>query len=185
MSLTISRPDNEASQDLLMGHKLHAVIGPDASISRYASLWVQASQISLPQSFSIVPMTPEFFDDITELADLKKPDPYVGFERLSSGTEMALREFSVLGPIGYIETDYFGGVGSQAAIAWNGGRILIGPCLTTTFWDGLSFVSRPPGERAINLILGELGVRAVGKLDRFDSLGLGNHRGRSESRDRG
>jgi hypothetical protein len=96
-----------------MGHVLHAVIGPKASLSAFAGNWHGARVIDLPQSFGLVPLTSSLHDDIVELASIDRPDPIPGFERLSAGLEEVLRQASNIGQLAYIETDYFGGIGTQ------------------------------------------------------------------------
>jgi hypothetical protein len=159
-----------------MGRMIQAVIGRTAPVSEFASRWVLARLIPLHQDFAMVPVTDALHDDIVELANISKPDPFDGFMLLAAGVEAALREASAVGALAYIETEYFGGISSQCAIAWDRGRVLVGPVTTKTTWDHLGVSHHPPGEWAINLVLAELGVRAVGKMDRFDSLGLGNYR---------
>ncbi len=162
-----------------MGHNLHAIIGRREFVSDFAEGWVPSELILLHQEFALVPMTVGLFKNIDELANLEAADPFDGFERLSAGVEFVLRHFSGKGAIGYIETDYFGGVGTQSAIAWSRSQVLNGPFLTTTSWDGTRIVTTPQGEGAINRVLSDLGVRAVAGRDRFDSLELGKFRARS------
>ena len=61
-----------------------------------------------------------------------------------------------------IETDYFGGVGDQAAALYQGSSELMQP------------TSAPVGP--INEALKKLGIVARSPLDEFDTIGLGNYR---------
>lgn len=61
-----------------------------------------------------------------------------------------------------IDTDYFGGIGDQAAAVYRGRKEVMAPRVSY----------RGP----INDALRELGVVAQGPLDRFDTLGLGDYR---------
>ena len=72
-----------------------------------------------------------------------------------------MQEYSLHTRLAYIETDYFGGVGTQGGVLWENGQIIIQP---------------RSGEGTINLLLKELGFMCIGDLDAFDSLSLGNYR---------
>jgi hypothetical protein len=158
-----------------MGHVLHAIIGPKAAIMEFASRWLASRFVELEQGFALVPFTATLHDDILDL-DLKKPDPFPGFERLSAAVESVLREISCIGPLGYIETDYFGGQGTQRAIAWKGGKVLLGPFQSETFWDETGKKTKPPGERAVNRVLTALGIWTRGTADPFEMIGLDKFR---------
>jgi hypothetical protein len=159
-----------------VSHVLHAVIGPKYPIAEFAARWHLARLISLPQAFAFVPLTPALHDDIVELTSLDQADPQSEFERLSAGVEIVLKEASCVGRLGYIETDYFGGCGTQSGVAWESGRVLVGPITTKTTWDGSGFQTTPDGERAINRVLTALGAWTRGGSDTFDMLGLGRFR---------
>jgi hypothetical protein len=163
-----------------MGHVLHAVIGPMPCVSAFACCWNQARLVPLPQGFALVPLSGALFDDIRELANIDRPDPFPGFERLSAALEAVLRAVSRHGALAYIETDYFGGCGSQSAVAWSGSRLLSEPFRTETTWKGSRFETIPDGERAINAILAAVGVWRRGEADCFDMLELGKFRNTDE-----
>jgi hypothetical protein len=63
-------------------------------------------------------------------------------------------------PILYAEAEFFGGVGEQHAVLWQGGEGTV--------------LDAEPGP--INAALRVLGVRRTGDRDEFDSVGLGRHR---------
>jgi hypothetical protein len=158
-----------------MGHQLHAVIGPTGPVSAFASQWARARLVSLPQAFALVPVTDALHDDIVERVAIGEADPFEGFVLLSAGVEAVLREASRVGPLAYIETDYFGGHGSQSAVAWDRGRMLAGP-YTTGEEHRWSFRACLPAQWAINRVLSRMGVRALPFGDGFASLGLGKYR---------
>ena len=64
-----------------------------------------------------------------------------------------------------LQTDYFGGVGSQWAFAYEGADLL-------------------PGDGMINAALRQLGVRRRAGVDEFDTVGLGGHRSPPEDLER-
>jgi hypothetical protein len=158
-----------------MGQYLHAVIGPKHVVGAFANNWVPARAVSLAKGFAVVPLTAALFDDIVGQAKAQKPDPYQGFERLASEVVSAIEDASQKGPLVYLETDYLGGLGRQAAIAWIKGKVAAGPCQSET-------VSTPEGqsdkpeERAINRVFTKLGIWRHPGLDPFEALGLHRYR---------
>lgn len=131
---------------------------------------------NLPQGFALVPLTESLHDEIVAAVQPTALDSFPQFERLSASVETAVREATAVGPLGYIETDYFGGSGTQCAVAWTNAARLVGPFRTESGWDGSDYTVRPPGEWAINQVLVALGVKPVGENDAFDTLGLGQYR---------
>ena len=89
-----------------------------------------------------------------------------------------LKENSFSNKIGYIETEYFGGSGTQSAILYSKGEIVDSPKLTNTIWDDKNFkyIDQPLGEKAINSILIGLGLQKRRDIDPFDILELGKYR---------
>jgi hypothetical protein len=102
--------------------------------------------------------------------------PYEHLERLTARLSAWAEEQSCIFPLVYIETDYFGGDGWQAAMAWVGGRAIFGPVRTSDEWEGGKFVPTPLLEGAINQAVRHLGVKRGAARDEFDALGLGQHR---------
>lgn len=80
------------------------------------------------------------------------------FLLLTGGFQIFLREFSHLGPIAYVETDYFGGKGGQGAVVYAHGEELMPPK-----WSKGG---------TINAALALLGVPKPFFCDRFAALGL-------------
>jgi hypothetical protein len=86
---------------------------------------------------------------------------------LTADAEDAAGRAAAHGPVVYAEAEYFGGVGDQHAVVWQGERAEV-------------FESEMPG--AINTALQALGVRRTSspwtgeEQDEFDSVGLGRHR---------
>jgi hypothetical protein len=67
---------------------------------------------------------------------------------------------STIAPVAYVEADYFGGQGTQAATVWEAQAIVWGPLVAA---------------KAINQALRKIGVEC-GIKDEFDTLGLGRCR---------
>jgi hypothetical protein len=163
-----------------LSHSLRAVIGPCLPVTEYAGRWVQAQFVSLPQRFGLVPLTHALLDDIQELAMLDEPDPFPGFSHLSAALAQAIREVTRSGPLAYIETDYFGGVGRQRAAVWNKGRLALGPLISETP-DPAAPVLAPLSNGAINQVLRYMGVWTQNGRDEFDMLELRQYRNTEEA----
>jgi hypothetical protein len=170
-----------------MGHHVQAVIAPLESLRFGLSSLRHARVVPLGQGLGLAPITDELFDEITGEIQAAGDDPHPGLRKMSPGlAELAVR-LSDRTPVAYIETDYFGGKGAQAAIAWDRGRVVVGPLNTG---DGT-----PSARGAINRALRYLGValptragRVVSRvltalglpcgliLDEFGAVGLGRFR---------
>jgi hypothetical protein len=66
------------------------------------------------------------------------------------------------GKTAYLEAEFFGGIGSQAAAIWDMGNLIFGPVVKAC---------------AINEALQKLNVVKGDSHDEFEALGLGRHRG--------
>jgi hypothetical protein len=87
------------------------------------------------------------------------PGPaYPELWNLSPSGVLWIREVSRLGRVAYIETEYFGGHGAQAASVWESGRTIYGP--TNAAWG------------PINDALRLLGVARTPTDDEFTVAGL-------------
>jgi hypothetical protein len=75
----------------------------------------------------------------------------------------------------YIEAEFFGGTGNQAAIGWEGGVLSFGPLRTQMPMgdrEGYTVVA-DQDEMAINVALRWLGVTRSELRDEFDTVGIG------------
>jgi hypothetical protein len=146
-----------------MGHSLQALITKFSILRDFASEYDNAIVVNLEvQSMGLLPLSFAFLDEI-------KPDeqkgefPYTGLVRLTKHLETIILPLSNEYPIAYIQTEYFGGVGEQGAIAWHMEKIVYPPSIV---W----------GIGPINMALKKLGVNQKDGLDEFDTLGLGKFR---------
>ncbi|MDC2961494.1 hypothetical protein PO587_44465 [Streptomyces gilvifuscus] len=153
-----------------MGYELQAVIAKD-ELLRAASREVPgALVVSLRQGLALMPMTAEVFDAVTDGSE----GGALGFWRLPGGFDKVLAQWSVTGPVAYVEAEYFGGVGEQRAAVWADGTLALGP---------LDEPAKARFSRAVSPIsqaLHQLGARAGLGEDEFESVGLDRHRGTDE-----
>jgi len=152
-----------------MGHHIRGFIARRDDLLKTADSLPGARVVPLALGFAFLPVT-------EQLAGDEEPVPFVQLggltARLSTWAEEQSRGF----PLVYVETDYFGGDGWQAAMTWVGGSAVFGPVRTADLWEGGKFVPTPLLEGAINRAVRHLGVERGSALDEFDALGLGRHR---------
>ena len=140
-----------------MGHTVTAIVAKSPVAAHLVTAHGLVS-VKLVNDLRLVPLED---DDLDSLGmDFSKTT--TGFNYLSPEFVEFCEEVSVLGPLVYLETDYFGGMGSQAAAAFSGGSLVATAPLT--------------GEEAINTALRSIGVVASSGLDEFDSIGLSRYR---------
>lgn len=143
-----------------MGHYIRAIIGAHSSIQKLADDWL-AKEIELPQGYGMVFLTEALLDDIIELFDISDEFCYPELDYFTVAADQLMQEYTFRTKLAYVETDYFGGVGTQAGVLYENGRISIAP---------------RKGDGIINILLRELGVWCVRGKDEFDSLNLGRYR---------
>lgn len=143
-----------------MGHCINAVIGARDSVRGLAEDWLR-EVIELPQDFGMILMTNDFLENVGELMEVSDELCFPELENFTEEVKELMERYSFRTKLAYIETDYFGGAGTQAGVLYENGRITIGP---------------RRGEGTINALLRELGVWRYPDKDEFDMLGLGNHR---------
>jgi hypothetical protein len=141
-----------------MSYFLQSIIGMD-SILRGSQLAV-SQVVPLTQGLRMIPVTDKLFDEV-QAAFPQAGESFPKFEKLSGFVAEWIRSLSENGLVAYIEAEYFGGVGSQAAIAWQHGNIVFGPVHS---------------QDAINRALKLFGVEIGNERDEFDAVGLGLHR---------
>jgi hypothetical protein len=149
-----------------MSYDLQAVIAGEEVLNAAVRALSVARLASLGQGVSLMPMTDALFDSVSEGGDTSA----LGFWRLPGGFAKTLADWSTAGPVAYVEAEYFGGVGEQQAVVWDGGAIVLGPLRIP---EGHPF---PPAGSAISQALRRLGVVAGAGEDEFTALGLERHR---------
>jgi hypothetical protein len=145
-----------------MGHAIRAFILPQALASVAVAEVPGARTVMLPQGLCLLPVTDDIFDGLRARYPEVPDPPSECFWYLSGPVIRAAESISQHGAIAYIETEYFGGSGSQAATVWDRGEQSLAP----------EKRARGPINRALRL----LGVRAAALKDEFDTIQLGNER---------
>ena len=146
-----------------MGHCIRAIIGTHETVQKIADDWVRAKEIELPQGFGMIFCTVKLLEDIEELMESSGEsidDPNIPeLEYYDAAAKELMETYSFRTKLAYIETDYFGGMGTQAGLLYENGK----PAAPQN------------GEGAINALLKELGVWCKPDKDEFEMLGLGKY----------
>ena len=101
-----------------MGYSLEALIG--RTLSEHARGFKNARLVSLERGLAMIPVTDALH------AEIGAGDELPGFERLSRQIEEWARRPSP-DPVAYVEAEFFGGLGEQSAVVWQGGERVFGP----------------------------------------------------------
>lgn len=112
---------------------------------------------------------------ITPYANNYKPKIISPYEELTAEIIKTIKELSFSGKCAYIETDYFGGTGTQLAEVWENGSKIMGPLLS---YDGLnpSIENATQVDAAINQALQLIGIYKENGNDEFASARLDQYR---------
>ncbi len=163
---------------MILHQNLQCIIGPEQVINELSNRWIHAHKLKLKAGFSVIPLNTDLICDMEELADKGEHMTHEEFNRLSASVEDVLKEISYSGPIGYFETNYHHGEGTQAAIGYLKGKIIEGPCLTENTWGTQN--SEHDSRDAINAILYQIGLKERSDIEGFELLGLNRFKSNQE-----
>lgn len=90
---------------------LEAVIATEPVLRELTGSITEACIVPLGQHLSLLPMTDAAFDALTVAGAAE----LAGFWKAPASFDRVLAACSVKGPVAYVEADYFGGGGTQAA----------------------------------------------------------------------
>lgn len=160
-----------------MAHIIQVIIGKTERIKALAEKWADAVCIELEQDIAFIPFSDKLSEHIQGSAEDEEISPSEPFYKATLSLFELLQEESFSGSVGYLETEYFGGTGGQAAILFDKG-IVFGPYKTENEWDKdlQEFTEFMPDKGAINKILKQLNVSKQNFFDEFDAIGLGHFR---------
>jgi hypothetical protein len=150
-------------------YELRAMVSFADVLTPLAATRPPARVVLLGQNLALIPVT----DDVAAALHCAhvRPPPETGFRALTAGVHAALRVASMAEPIAYLEAEYLGRDGWQAAAVWAEGVIVYGPEYlhpTEPF--------PPRGQAPIAEALRRLGALPVGRHDEFVAVGLGRYR---------
>ncbi|RGC65183.1 hypothetical protein C5N14_30015 [Micromonospora sp. MW-13] len=152
-----------------MSYQLSAVVADVELLREQTADLDHAVLAALRQDFALLPVTPQLVEELTgSLPDfvVAEPGPDRPFELVLSPALAALfAGWSGLGPVAYLEAEFSGGVGRQAAVVWLAGAVSWGP----HFDDVLD---SPREQWPLNAALVRLGAEPGRWIDPFAELGL-------------
>ncbi|MFJ7245894.1 hypothetical protein ACIQWA_14740 [Kitasatospora sp. NPDC098652] len=154
-----------------MSYELQALIGMLELLTVAAAEVPEARVVPLAQGLALIPVTPAVLSALQGDAAVARSAGGSGFGGHSDGFELRLAAWSKAGPIACVEAEYSGGGGTQRAVVWFDGRVVLGPLASGEFEPA------PAEGTPISRALRWLGGRVeAGRVDEFDSVGLGAHR---------
>lgn len=142
-----------------MGHCIRAIVTTSDIADDLQAIYPQLPRVNARQDFVILPVDADFIDSVTGARPSQSTETFM---LLTDAFHELLRELSRFGPLAYIETEYFGGVGGQGAAVYSGREVMMEP-----EW-------RDSG--SINRALKRIGVKRRLLGDRFSALGLDEYR---------
>ncbi|MGW5669901.1 hypothetical protein [Micromonospora sp. NPDC003776] len=152
-----------------MGYQLSAVVADVELLREQTGDLDHAVLAALRQDFALLPVTPQLVQELTgDLPDFATGEPSAEQPfRLVLSRALAdlLARWSRQGPVAYLEAEFAGGLGHQAAAVWLGGEVSWGPHLDRT-------LDRSRADWPINAALARLGVEPGPWIDLFAELGL-------------
>lgn len=145
-----------------MSYILKAILAKAQTLSP-APAWVFGSRVVfLAQGIGMIPVMDALYAGLVGEKDGGAGGGvFALFEYVAPPLVAPLVALSEQGVVGYVEAEYFGGIGEQRALAWHRGEIVL--------------ATRKQGG-AINDVLGLLGVDPSGHFDAFDAVDLGRYR---------
>ena len=150
-------------------YEIRAMVSFPEVLTPLAATRPPARVALLDQDLALIPITADVAAAL-HCAHVRPP-PETGFRALTAGVYAALRVASMAEPIAYLEADYMGRDGWQAAAVWSEGVAVYGP---EYLHPAEPFP--PRGEAPIDEALRRLGAMPVGWHDEFVAVGLGRHR---------
>jgi hypothetical protein len=160
-----------------MAHRLRLWVGDPRVLERYQAVVVTARlyYLSRGADFAVLPMDDDLQDALHAVYGTGDWLEASGLA-LTSGDVAFAAAASRAGRLVYLETDYQGGTGTQAAVLWVGGEFALKPLSMAVVAGG----SRPRSTWPINAALRGLGITAAQGFDEFDRFGLGAYRSNDE-----
>ena len=150
-----------------MGYRLNAAVAEAPLLRCAARGLARARPAALRQGLALLPVT---YGPVDQDDDIVVDDP-PGFLLLTDWLVERIAACSARGPLAYLEADFFGGAGSQQAVVWERGEIVLGPLHQPVG------APVPTSGSPLSQALRHLGVAtAPGDHDEFDASGLGTHR---------
>jgi len=160
-----------------MGHMIQGIIGKPETLQKITISFspAQLTIEELPQDFKLLLLCEKAREIIDAQVNLNN-NTIKPFEFFDSKLKKHLESTGLSGIFAYIETDYFGGVGTQSAGFFKDGKLLESYKGDTRNIDPTIPWPDRLLDEPINKVLRKIGVLRNPDLDEFDTLGLGEYR---------
>ena len=145
-----------------MVHSVHLIIGKGASVTTFLQQWPAARVVDLLAGWQAIPVDEALYAAIEARHPAATRPPGLDVSPLGLSEALAAAT-SKGGSLAYVETEYFGGTGGQAATAFVDGHEVVAP-------------QSAKGAGPINQALRRIGVTRTAADDEFDTIGLGERR---------
>jgi hypothetical protein len=141
-----------------MGYYLKAYIGKKENLNPILKKYTESHIIELENGISMIPMTDELFD---EISNDEGGFAISKFEFLDRNVEQKTIDLVGDKEVAYVESEFFGGKGGHIGIIWkNKQRVFLGKFKKNT----------------MNEVLKRLGVKRTPVKDEFETVGLDKNR---------
>ncbi len=145
-----------------MGHSVHLIVGQGASVATFLQQWPTARAVDLRNGWQAIPVDEALYAAIEAKHPAATRPSGLDVSPLGLSEALALATLKG-GSLAYVETEYFGGTGGQAATAFVDGHEVVAP-------------QTAKGSGPINQALRRIGVVRTEADDEFDTIGLGERR---------
>lgn len=159
-----------------MGHNVRLFAGRPDVLGAYRAVLPVAELFELTSNaeFAVLPLDDDLHDALHRV--YPAGEWRAGAVRLSDGDMAFAARASERGPLAYLETNYFGGAGFQAAALWKDGSLVLAPVVLNV----IVHAGIPPSTWPINTALRLMGLATHEDKDEFDSFGLGFYRSNAD-----
>lgn len=150
-------------------HSIQALIAPEEIFAGAKLILPSAVVCPLSQGLVLLPITDEVeMEFVASGLASSDPSPPLAKEMVPGVAALGAR-LSIHGSVVYAATFIFGGTGSQDALTWHGGELVLS---LSDDEDSMSAWPNSPISRALR----HIGVKAATGEDEFDAIGLGRYR---------
>lgn len=154
-----------------MSHSVSVIMAREELLAGVIGRLPGATLHPAAQQVALIPVDSALLERLGPLTQVHAES----FRLLTSALEALLAQWSRNGPVAYLETNYFGGLGSQASALWRRGSLELGPLIHDTT-PGHKMVRTAVRDLPINTVIRALGVTSSGSMDEFDTVGFGGVR---------
>ena len=144
---------------------LCGIVGKSRDLLHKSLEYPRAGVVYLDQGIGMIPISEELLNAIEQGEMSLGATVEPGFEFVSEVVLAWARTLSQGTTLAYLEAEFISGEGTERAIVWRDGVMVLGPL---------------QGTGAVNRALRTLGVSVPSRREEFEAVGLGRHRSPEE-----